>query len=108
MEVFPRAKRAAVLKTANARADCCACIDSQSQTLLTPPARTFRPQRRQRNILGEEEKEVVEGKEDAQMARQLEREQADQIAARAAKRQRIEHNLQTRVNAAKRAAAAVE
>lgn len=74
--------------------------------LLPPPPRALRPRRRRANTIDENEEEREEGKEEAQRARHLERNQAHEAATRAAKRQRMEDELRARVKEAERAAAA--
>ncbi|MCJ1349624.1 hypothetical protein MMC31_007865 [Peltigera leucophlebia] len=97
----PKARRAATLKAAKTRAD------RQTPPLAPPFQQARHPRRRQGNTLREDEDEREKGEEKAQRARQLEMGQADQVATRAAKGQRVENELRARVEAAQRAAAAV-
>lgn len=76
--------------------------------LLPQPFQQARYSRRRRaNTLGEDEDKREESEEEARRGRQNEMDQANQVARRAVEIQRIEDELQARVEAAERAAAAV-
>lgn len=81
---------------------------AQDVQALLPPSRALGLRRRPAITVVEDEDETEGGEEEPRKARQFQRDLADQVAMRAAERQRIEDQLRAQVEAAEKAAAAAE
>lgn len=95
MVAGPKERRAAAFKVEKLERTVAQVRQAPAQTpQLPPPLQQARHLHcRQVNTLGEDGNESEEGEEEAQRARQLERDLADQVATRTAERQRMEDKL---------------